>query len=98
MALMLDDDMRWADKVEERENKSSRKHRWTQQCGWAAIPPQGFHHTPFQQHSRRPPPSLHISKTAHLLSASEDVGVTGIEDGHGGATEQLTAGGTQLDL
>jgi hypothetical protein len=47
---------------------------------------------------RPPPPPLCISKTAHLLGASEDIGVTGIEDGHGGATEQLTAGGTKLDL
>jgi len=28
----------------------------------------------------------------------EDVGVTGVDDGHGGATEELTAGGTELDL
>lgn len=28
----------------------------------------------------------------------EDVGVTGIDDGHGGATEELTGGGTKLDL
>lgn len=47
---------------------------------------------------RHPPPLFHISKTTHLLGAGEDVRVTGIEDGHGGATEQLTAGGTKLDL
>ena len=29
---------------------------------------------------------------------SEDVGVTGIKDGHGGATEELTGGGTELNL
>lgn len=28
----------------------------------------------------------------------QDVGVTGVQDGHGGATEELTAGGTKLDL
>ena len=28
----------------------------------------------------------------------QDVRVTGIEDGHGGAAEELTAGGTELDL
>jgi len=28
----------------------------------------------------------------------EDVGVTSIDDGHGGATEELTGGGTELDL
>jgi hypothetical protein len=31
-------------------------------------------------------------------AGGEDVGVTGINDGHGGATEELTAGGTELDL
>lgn len=34
----------------------------------------------------------------HLLGAGEDVRVTSVEDGHGGATEELTAGGTELDL
>lgn len=47
---------------------------------------------------RHPPPPLHTSRTANLLGASEDVRVTGIENGHGGATEQLSAGGTKLDL
>lgn len=28
----------------------------------------------------------------------QDVGITGIEDSHGGATEELTAGGTELNL
>lgn len=28
---------------------------------------------------------------------SKDVGVTGIDDGHGGATEELTGGGTELN-
>ena len=28
----------------------------------------------------------------------EDIGVTGINDGHGGATEELTGGGTELNL
>lgn len=32
------------------------------------------------------------------LLAAEDVGVTGVKNGHGGATEELTAGGTELDL
>lgn len=32
------------------------------------------------------------------LFAAEDVGVTGVKDGHGGATEELTAGGTELNL
>ena len=35
----------------------------------------------------------------HLSSLGrQDVGVTGIDDGHGGATEELTGGGTELDL
>lgn len=34
----------------------------------------------------------------HLSAAAEDVGVTGIEDSHGGAPVELTAGGTELDL
>ncbi|KAL2292140.1 hypothetical protein FJTKL_10784 [Diaporthe vaccinii] len=29
---------------------------------------------------------------------AEDVGVTSVEDGHGGASEELSAGSTQLDL
>lgn len=32
------------------------------------------------------------------LLVSEDVGVTSVEDGHGGAAEELTAGGTELNL
>lgn len=32
------------------------------------------------------------------LFAAEDVGVTGVKDGHGGAAEELTAGGTELNL
>lgn len=32
------------------------------------------------------------------LLVAEDIGVTSIEDGHGGATEELTAGGTELNL
>lgn len=32
------------------------------------------------------------------LLVAQDVGVTGIEDGHGGATEELTASGAQLNL
>lgn len=31
-------------------------------------------------------------------SGAENVGVTSIDDGHGGAPEQLTAGGTKLNL
>ena len=34
----------------------------------------------------------------HLLLTGQDVGVTGIQDGHGGAAEELTAGGTELNL
>jgi hypothetical protein len=34
----------------------------------------------------------------HLNLTGEDVGVTSIKDGHGGATEELTAGGTELNL
>jgi hypothetical protein len=40
----------------------------------------------------------HSPPATRLLGASEDVGVTGIQDGHSRATEELTAGGTQLDL
>lgn len=32
------------------------------------------------------------------LLVAEDIGVTSIDDGHGGASEQFTAGSTQLDL
>lgn len=32
------------------------------------------------------------------LLVAQDVGVTGVEDGHGGATEELTASGTKLNL
>jgi len=32
------------------------------------------------------------------LLVAKDVGVTGINDGHGGAPEQLTAGGAELQL
>ena len=42
---------------------------------------------------------LLISLDVHLSSLGrQDVGVTGVDDGHGGATEELTAGGTELDL
>lgn len=35
----------------------------------------------------------------HLsLLVAEDIGVTGIEDSHGRAAEELTAGGTELNL
>ena len=36
----------------------------------------------------------------HRLSnlVAEDVGVTSVEDGKGGAAEELTAGGTELNL
>ena len=34
----------------------------------------------------------------HLSLTAEDVGVTGIEDSHGGASEELTASGTELNL
>jgi hypothetical protein len=32
------------------------------------------------------------------LLVAEDIGVTSVEDGHGGATEELTASGTELNL
>ena len=42
---------------------------------------------------------LLISLDMHLSSLGrQDVGVTGVKDGHGGATEELTASGTKLDL
>jgi hypothetical protein len=34
----------------------------------------------------------------HLSLTAEDVGVTGIEDSHGGAAEELTASSAELDL
>lgn len=36
----------------------------------------------------------------HRLSSlvAEDVGVTSLEDGEGGAAEELTAGGTELNV
>lgn len=35
----------------------------------------------------------------HLsLLVAEDIRVTGIDDGQGGAAEELTAGGTELNL
>lgn len=33
-----------------------------------------------------------------LLGAAQDVRVTSVQDGHGGAAEQLTASGTKLNL
>lgn len=42
-------------------------------------------------------PSRSSSNTLGSLLA-EDVGVTSVEDGHGGASEELSAGSTQLDL
>lgn len=42
-------------------------------------------------------PSRRSSTTLGSLLA-EDVGVTSVEDGHGGAAEELSAGSTQLDL
>lgn len=42
-------------------------------------------------------PSL-LKERLVLGVLGQDVGVTGIEDGHGGAAEELTAGGTELDL
>lgn len=37
-------------------------------------------------------------RVLHLSLTAEDVGVTGIQDSHGGAAEELTAGSTQLNL
>jgi hypothetical protein len=43
--------------------------------------------------------SFSSTRTLRLCDGgSEDVGVTGIDDGHGGATEELTGGGTELNL
>jgi hypothetical protein len=39
-----------------------------------------------------------LQPTRHLSVGGEDVGVTLVEDGHGGAAEELTAGGTELNL
>lgn len=45
------------------------------------------------------PPQGPFRLSHYLRSAGrENVGVTGINDGHGGATEELTAGGTELNL
>ena len=42
---------------------------------------------------------ISLAGRTHLCGlGGEDVGVTGVDDGHGGATEELTAGGTELDL
>ena len=42
---------------------------------------------------------ISLAGRTHLCGLGrEDVGVTGVDDGHGGATEELTAGGTKLDL
>jgi hypothetical protein len=37
-------------------------------------------------------------KVLHLGLTAEDVGVTGIEDSHGRAAEELTAGSAELNL
>lgn len=42
---------------------------------------------------------ISLADRTHLCGLGrQDVGVTGVDDGHGGATEELTAGGTKLDL
>ena len=42
---------------------------------------------------------ISLAGRTHLCGlGGEDVGVTGVDDGHGRATEELTAGGTELDL
>lgn len=41
---------------------------------------------------------LTLNRARRLSVTAQDVGVTGIEDGHGGAAEELTASGTELDL
>ena len=38
------------------------------------------------------------NKAIRLSLTAQDVGVTGIEDSHGGAAEELTASGTELNL
>ena len=49
-------------------------------------------------HMSRPHQPDTLPLTSRLNRAGKDVGVTGIQDGHGGATEQLTTCGTKLDL
>lgn len=98
LARRTDGDTHWDDKVEERENKSSRNYRRLSHVDGPQFLRRAFTTRHSNNIHRHPPPPLHISKTTHLLGAGEDVRVTGIEDGHGGATEQLTAGGTKLDL
>lgn len=34
----------------------------------------------------------------HLLDTGQNVGVTSVQDGHGRAAEELTAGSTELNL
>lgn len=41
---------------------------------------------------------VHPARTAHLSVGGEDIRVTLVKDGHGGATEELSAGGTELNL
>jgi hypothetical protein len=38
------------------------------------------------------------NRAIRLSLTAQDVGVTGIEDSHGGAAEELTASGTELNL
>ena len=38
------------------------------------------------------------NRATRLSLTAQDVGVTGIEDSHGGAAEELTASGTELNL
>lgn len=40
----------------------------------------------------------HACSRALLGLLAQDIGVTSVEDGHGGAAEELTAGGTKLNL
>lgn len=57
------------------------------------------HYLTLSEYFKRPYSSRHNIKPVHsLLGTGENVGVTSIQDGHGRATEELTASGTKLNL
>ena len=41
---------------------------------------------------------LYVFENRLSSLVGQDVGVTSVEDGHGAAAEELTAGGTELNL
>lgn len=57
--------------------------------------------TATEDHSH-PTPHVNHPIPLHYLNlsggASEDIGVTGIQDSHGGASEELSTGSSKLDL